>query len=759
MKKAICFLAWLMTVPASFSQPIIADHTCIDIDQIPVTAVQAAKEQLHIGYGYTSHGSQIIGGMSGLVDFMNGKGVEHDLFAFNGEGSGGALHLTSGDGYGDGQLDHDAGYYPDWVNETRAFLGPPDTQGRGSARPQFNVIMWAWCGQLSGYSTTDVYNQYLNDMNQLEQDYPAVTFVYMTGHSDGSGLEGDLHRNNQTIRNYCVANEKVLFDFYDIECYDPDGNYFGDKHVNDGCYYDGGNWAQEWQAAHTEGVDWYSCDAAHTEPVNANMKAYAIWWLWARLAGWAGAEPDPTPPSVPTGLRAEAVSETRVDLSWNASADPESGVGRYRVFRNGDFLASTASTSYSDLTGVPGATVEYRVSAVNGAGTESGRSAPASATLPSDNQPPSTPQGLSANPVSSTRIDLSWDPSSDNSSVSGYRVYREGEFEAETSETGYSDTGLTPLTSYEYRVSALDAAGNESGLSDPASATTLDPNLTPETVRLENTDEVDDTFIYAGDPNANNGGDCCPGEIDRMLIRFNLPSALTGKRILSADLGFYVWNQSDYHPGEFLDIFAVTRPWSEYEATWINASDGAPWLTPGGDADLQAPVARIAHQPDPSDWDHAFYPAADVTGLVQEWADGETANHGLLVMNSGQTGIGLKASEYGDGSRPYLQITYTDKPGPNVVESGTPAAFRLLGNWPNPFNPGTVIRFALEEAADVEIRVFDARGREVRSLRAGRLGTGEHQVHFSADGLASGVYVYSVEAGGQKRLGKMLLAR
>ncbi|RKY92865.1 MAG: hypothetical protein DRQ13_10045 [Ignavibacteriae bacterium] len=108
----------------------------------------------------------------------------------------------------------------------------------------------------------------------------------MTGHADGSGLSGNLHLRNQQIRNYCITNNKVLYDFYDIECYDPDDNYFGDLNVNDDCSYTGGNWAIEWQSAHIEGVDWYNCGAAHTQPLNANLKAYAAWWLWASLAGW-----------------------------------------------------------------------------------------------------------------------------------------------------------------------------------------------------------------------------------------------------------------------------------------------------------------------------------------------------------------------------------------------------------------------------------------------------------------------------------------
>ena len=80
----------------------------------------------------------------------------------------------------------------------------------------------------------------------------------------------------------------MLYDFADIETWDPDGNYFGDKHPRDTCDYLGGNWAKEWQESHREGVDWYRCSSAHSQPLNANLKAYAAWWLWARLAGWDG---------------------------------------------------------------------------------------------------------------------------------------------------------------------------------------------------------------------------------------------------------------------------------------------------------------------------------------------------------------------------------------------------------------------------------------------------------------------------------------
>ena len=61
--------------------------------------------------------------------------------------------------------------------------------------------------------------------------------------------------------------------------------------ANDGCYYDSdgdgsrdANWAIEWQNSHVEDVDWYDCGSAHSEPLNANLKAYAAWNLWVFIA-------------------------------------------------------------------------------------------------------------------------------------------------------------------------------------------------------------------------------------------------------------------------------------------------------------------------------------------------------------------------------------------------------------------------------------------------------------------------------------------
>lgn len=260
---------------SQYDDALIIDHTSTKLASIPSEWIQAAKENLHIAYSHTSHGSQLTEGMSGLASF---KG---DSWSWNNGGTGGALDLHDYAVAGDlGNPDRTS-----WASGTRAYL---------DANPDVNVIMWSWCGQVSDASEADI-NTYLELMSGLERDYPNVKFVYMTGHLDGTGLTGNLNTRNEQIRKFCSDNNRILYDFADIESYNPDGVWFGDKSPNDACAYDtngdgslDGNWAISWQNSHTQGTDWFYCTAAHTQPVNANMKAYAAWWMWARLAGWSG---------------------------------------------------------------------------------------------------------------------------------------------------------------------------------------------------------------------------------------------------------------------------------------------------------------------------------------------------------------------------------------------------------------------------------------------------------------------------------------
>jgi hypothetical protein len=102
-----------------------------------------------------------------------------------------------------------------------------------------------------------------------------------------------------------------------------------------------------------------------------------------------------------------------------------------------------------------------------------------------DPTPPSTPTNLTATAVSSSQINLSWTSSTDNVGVTGYKIYRcfgsgctPSTELTTTASASYSDTGLTANTTYVYRVAAYDAAGNVSGQSSSASATTQAPTDT-----------------------------------------------------------------------------------------------------------------------------------------------------------------------------------------------------------------------------------------------------------------------------------------
>jgi hypothetical protein len=84
-----------------------------------------------------------------------------------------------------------------------------------------------------------------------------------------------------------------------------------------------------------------------------------------------------------------------------------------------------------------------------------------------------------------------------------------------------------------------------------------------------------------------------------------------------------------------------------------------------------------------------------------------------------------------------------------VINSGigAPQNFSLMQNYPNPFNPSTTIRYGLPVRSDITLRIFNILGQQVAELVNGSQEAGYHELQFNASGLASGIYVYRLQAG------------
>lgn len=92
-------------------------------------------------------------------------------------------------------------------------------------------------------------------------------------------------------------------------------------------------------------------------------------------------------------------------------------------------------------------------------------------------------------------------------------------------------------------------------------------------------------------------------------------------------------------------------------------------------------------------------------------------------------------------------------------EEGVPSDFQLSQNYPNPFNPVTSIKFAIPEATQITLKVYDATGMQVAVLADGFYSAGNYLVKFDASQLPSGVYIYKLEAGSKIITKKLMLIK
>jgi hypothetical protein len=226
--------------------------------------------------------------------------------------------------------------------------------------------------------------------------------------------------------------------------------------------------------------------------------------------------------------------------------------------------------------------------------------------LDPDSTPPTTPTGLVATAVSSSRIDLTWTPSTDNVRVSGYRIYRNGSLIGVSTTPSFASTGLAHSTSYTYTVVAYDPAGNTSAASAPASATTFAP---PPSRIIDNGDAG--SRLSAGW--WRNGGRGYAGDVH-----------VTGK---GAGGKFATWRFTGLVSGQY-------NVWVTYTANSKNATDAPFWIYNGSGA---APVVKVNQRLAPTHLaDGAKWRYLKKVNVVNGWAMVKLTNlaNGIVVADA-----------------------------------------------------------------------------------------------------------------------------
>ena len=133
----------------------------------------------------------------------------------------------------------------------------------------------------------------------------------------------------------------------------------------------------------------------------------------------------------------------------------------------------------------------------------------------------------------------------------------------------------------------------------------------------------------------------------------------------------------------------------------------------------------------------------------------------MVLLNDGRIfASGGSVSDNFDAVSNTLFVTPPEPQATSIVPDGQmPEAFTLKQNYPNPFNPETIIGYSLTEPDNVRLEVFNLMGQKIATLIDAYQSAGNHSVSFSAENIASGIYLYRLSTNQFSECRKMVLVK
>jgi len=193
--------------------------------------------------------------------------------------------------------------------------------------------------------------------------------------------------------------------------------------------------------------------------------------------------------------------------------------------------------------------------------------------------------------------------------------------------------------------------------------------------------------------------------------------------------------------------------WNQRHTGLAVSSDGIDWTKYDDTTTVGYPYAESDPVLSPSlgQWDAIFaeaYTVISIGDMLHLWYDGSRSPASTYLWRIGHA---------------TLQIDTLLNKFPTALEEielgHYPEGFVLSQNYPNPFNPSTNIEFSIPKSDFVTLKVYNILGEEVATLVSGKLAAGSYKYDWNASRLASGVYMYRIQAGKFKETRKMILLR